>query len=189
MDLKILSAWVGHPKVFIIDNSTDFDGKMNRVVTSICRLLGVPRPKQIDRKFLVSAYQFPSGERFDFTACCPLAEIVLDLLYAVHYTETIYLRSEAREGVDRGFCFLRSRGDQKDSAQTYFFSTKYIFPGGESAVVERRECLVVVVVFGVSQFLQRFRGWSFKCCSRRLTRADIRCARKVRGSFSSFTHF
>jgi hypothetical protein len=53
---------VGHPKVFIIDNSTDFDGKMNRVVTSICRLLGVPRPKQIDRKFLVSSYQFPQGE-------------------------------------------------------------------------------------------------------------------------------
>ena len=40
-------------KVFIIDNSTDFDGKMNRVVTSICRLLGVPRPKQIDRKVVV----------------------------------------------------------------------------------------------------------------------------------------
>ena len=25
LDLKILSAWVGHPKVFIIDNSTDLD--------------------------------------------------------------------------------------------------------------------------------------------------------------------
>ena len=59
LDLKILSAWVGHPKVFIIDNSTDFDGKMNRVVTSICRLLGVPRPKQIDRKFLVKGVSIP----------------------------------------------------------------------------------------------------------------------------------
>jgi hypothetical protein len=70
--------------------------------------------------------------------CCVLFQHLSDLLYAVHYTETIYLKSEG-EGVDRGFCFLRSRGDQKDSAQTYFFSTKYIFPGGESAVVERRE--------------------------------------------------
>ena len=41
--ILLFSAWVGHPKVFIIDNSTDFDGKMNRVVTTICRLLGVPR--------------------------------------------------------------------------------------------------------------------------------------------------
>ncbi len=41
LDLKILSAWVGHPKVFIIDNSSEngFDGKMNRVVTNICMFL------------------------------------------------------------------------------------------------------------------------------------------------------
>ena len=147
LDLKILSAWVGHPKVFIIDNSTDFDGKMNRVVTSICRLLGVPRPKQIDRKFLVKQTSIPA-----------------EIDSAKHFTDTIYLTSKkthssaaidengasstnganpivnanANSMTNDGFLFLRSRGDQPDSAQTYFYSAKNVFPGGESAVMERQ---------------------------------------------------
>ncbi len=55
LDLKILSAWVGHPKgeqkSFFLKKKKKM--KKERVVTSICRLLGVPRPKQIDRKVVV----------------------------------------------------------------------------------------------------------------------------------------
>lgn len=117
LDLRVLGAWVGHPKVFIIDNSTDFDGKMNRVVTIICRLLGLPRPKQIDRKYLVEGYSLPH-----------------ESYTPKHYTETTYLHSDG----ESGYIFLRKRGDQPDSSHSYFYSAKYFFSGGESAVVERQ---------------------------------------------------
>ena len=120
LDLKLLSAWIGHPRVFIIDNSTDFDGKMDRVVTSICRLLGVRKPKQVDRKFVIdSHFEFPP-----------------EFQYAKHYTETTYLKGDESE--NQGYIFLRKRGDHPEAPQQFFYSSKIIFPDGESAVVERR---------------------------------------------------
>lgn len=51
-DLTIRS-WNGHPHLRIIDNSTDFEGKMNKLISGIYSLLGEPSPIQIQRKFLI----------------------------------------------------------------------------------------------------------------------------------------
>jgi hypothetical protein len=48
-----LQAWVGHPHIKIIDNSTDFAHKITRVEHAICQVVGAPRPVQEDRKFIV----------------------------------------------------------------------------------------------------------------------------------------
>lgn len=55
LDRKVLDAWVGHPHLRVIDNSTDFAGKIRRVVGSVCRMVGVPEPEEKERKFLVRA--------------------------------------------------------------------------------------------------------------------------------------
>jgi len=47
------NAWTGHPHLRIIDNSTDFEGKMKRLLQAICHHLGVPEPLEIERRFLV----------------------------------------------------------------------------------------------------------------------------------------
>jgi len=52
-DDRTLAAWVGHPHLRIIDNSTDFEGKMRRVLQTISRMLGIPIPVEIERKFLL----------------------------------------------------------------------------------------------------------------------------------------
>ncbi len=39
LDFKILNAWIGHPVIRIIDNSTDFGGKIKRVVTQVTSFL------------------------------------------------------------------------------------------------------------------------------------------------------
>ena len=50
---------VGHQHLRVIDNSTNFQGKIQRVVDGICRLVGVPRPSNCVRKFLVKNFELP----------------------------------------------------------------------------------------------------------------------------------
>jgi len=52
-DDKTLDAWTGHPHLRVIDNSTDFDGKMHRLDQEICAALGIPVPLEIERKFVL----------------------------------------------------------------------------------------------------------------------------------------
>lgn len=53
-DLKTINAWVGHPHFRVIDNSTDFDGKMSKLMLEIYSFLGIPVPLETERKYLVS---------------------------------------------------------------------------------------------------------------------------------------
>jgi CYTH domain-containing protein len=52
-DKKTLNAWIGHPHLRVFDNSTDFDGKVKRVIDEVFALLGEPVPTEIERKFLI----------------------------------------------------------------------------------------------------------------------------------------
>lgn len=54
IDRKIMSAWVGHPHLKVIDNSGgDFGRKMTRAVSAICELVGHPHPVEYERKFVI----------------------------------------------------------------------------------------------------------------------------------------
>ena len=44
IDKRIISAWTGHPHLRVIDNSTDFEGKMQRLIAEIAAFLGEPEP-------------------------------------------------------------------------------------------------------------------------------------------------
>lgn len=52
-DRKTLNVWGGHPHHRKIDNSTDFNGKMDKLMLGIYQVLGIPAPVEIERKFLV----------------------------------------------------------------------------------------------------------------------------------------
>lgn len=52
-DKKTLQAWTGHPHFRVIDNSTDFQGKMRRLIKEISSFLGEGEPYEIERKFLI----------------------------------------------------------------------------------------------------------------------------------------
>lgn len=52
-DDRTLQAWTGHPHLKIIDNSTDFDTKILRLIKAIASMLGEPEPFEIEKKFLV----------------------------------------------------------------------------------------------------------------------------------------
>lgn len=40
LDDKLLAAWTGHPHLYVIDNSTDFEDKMQRLLSQISSFLG-----------------------------------------------------------------------------------------------------------------------------------------------------
>ena len=37
-----LQAWSGHAHMYVFDNSTDFEGKLQRLVDRVSRLVGLP---------------------------------------------------------------------------------------------------------------------------------------------------
>ncbi len=53
LDDRIISAWTGHPHFRIIDNSTEFEEKLERLLKEITSFLGEPEPFEIERKFLI----------------------------------------------------------------------------------------------------------------------------------------
>lgn len=54
VDQKTQHAWVGHPHFYFIDNSTDFEGKMSRLVDTLSKIVGLPSNlKRRSAKFLL----------------------------------------------------------------------------------------------------------------------------------------
>jgi len=42
LDQMTRAAWVGHPKLVVFDNSTNFEGKLQRLVNATAKLVGLP---------------------------------------------------------------------------------------------------------------------------------------------------
>ena len=95
MDDKLISAWTGHPHFRIIDNSTDFEEKLERLLKEIASFLGEPEPFEIERKFLI---YYPNIKELENMDNCTKVDI----------TRT-YLKSS--DGVERR---VRARGIDGD---------------------------------------------------------------------------
>lgn len=63
-DAKTLAAWMGHPHLSIVDNSTGFDEKVARALAVTCNLLGIPVSREWERKFLIKISDFAVLEKF-----------------------------------------------------------------------------------------------------------------------------
>jgi thymidylate kinase/CYTH domain-containing protein len=53
LDKRTRECWLGHPHLKIIDNRTDFEGKIRRVFDAISQLLGAPASSAPKQRFLV----------------------------------------------------------------------------------------------------------------------------------------
>ncbi len=53
LDDETLAVWTGTEHLRIIDNSTSFDKKLDRLMNEILAVLGIPEPLEIERKFLI----------------------------------------------------------------------------------------------------------------------------------------
>jgi CYTH domain-containing protein/thymidylate kinase len=104
IDLRTRNAWLGQPHLRVIDNSTDFQTKLNRLLKAVQRSLGVPVSLEIERKFLLR----PWFCHKDIPV--PYQEILI---------QQFYLKKRA-DGVTRR---IRRRW-QKNSGEVYYLTHK-----------------------------------------------------------------
>ena len=117
LDDKIIAAWTGHPHFRIIDNSTDFENKLERLLKEIASFLGEPEPLEIERKFLI---YFPNIKELENMPNCTKVDI----------TQT-YLKSN--DDVERR---IRARGIDGD--YLYYLTEKRKISNIKRIEVERK---------------------------------------------------
>ena len=117
IDDKIISAWTGHPRFRVIDNSTDFEQKLERLIKEIALFLGEPEPFEIERKYLID---YPDIKKLESMDNCT----------KVYITQT-YLKSE--EGKERR---VRARGIDGD--YIYYLTEKQKISSVKRVEIERK---------------------------------------------------
>jgi CYTH domain-containing protein/predicted ATPase len=101
-DKKTLESWIGHPHLRVFDNSTDFKGKVKRVVDEVFALLGEPVPKEIERKYLI---KMPTDSEINSLGCISKTNII-----------QTYLK-QSNENTERR---VRQRGSKEDGFTFYY---------------------------------------------------------------------
>ena len=117
LDDAIISSWTGHPHFRIIDNTTDFETKMKRLISEISHVLGEPEPYEIERKFLI---EMPDLKYLESLPNCEKVRIV-----------QTYLKSPEGEEIR-----IRQRG--KDGAYTYSKTRKVVVSKMKRIEIETR---------------------------------------------------
>ena len=117
LDDKLIAAWTGHPHLRVIDNTTDFEAKMKRLIAEIAAFLGEPEPLEIERKYLI---EYPDINWLEQTSNCRRVEIIQTYLTAA-------------EGEERR---VRQRGS--GGHYVYYETIKRPVSGMKRVEVERR---------------------------------------------------
>ncbi len=116
IDLRTQESWLGHPRFKIIDNSTDFEGKIRRTFSAIAAMIGIPDVPPIQEKYIV--------RQIDITSLPPHQR--LDI-------EQIYLRTKDKGAEIR----IRRRG--QDGINFYFLARTRV--AGDNQSVEEEELI------------------------------------------------
>jgi CYTH domain-containing protein/predicted ATPase len=100
-DKQTLNAWIGHPHLRVFDNSTDFKGKVDRIIKEVFALLGEPVPSEIERKYLIKK---PTDEQIKALGCISKTQIIQT--YLKHYDDNVAERRVRQRGTkEDGFSF------------------------------------------------------------------------------------
>jgi hypothetical protein len=95
LDKKTQKCWSGHAHMYVFDNSTDFEGKLQRVVDRISKLVGLPSNlSRRSAKFLLKGRPNP----LDFPN---------DVTYHIFEVEKVYLVNQDVD--EQAYSFIRKR--------------------------------------------------------------------------------
>ena len=118
LDDKLIASWTGHPHLRVIDNATDFEKKMKRLIAEISSFLGESaEPIEVERKFLI---EYPDIAWLESAPNCQRVEII-----------QTYLKSDTDDEVR-----VRQRGI--DGNYIYFETIKRRVSDAKRIEIERR---------------------------------------------------
>ncbi len=112
-DRKTLKAWVGHPHLRVIDNSTDFDGKISRLMGEMYSFLGLPVPIETERKYLIA---MPNLEKIIEKYGAVRSEIVQVYLISENENEEIRIRQRGENG---SYTYYLTKKIKRDDMSRY----------------------------------------------------------------------
>ena len=129
VDRRTQKAWVGHPHMYVFDNSTDFEGKLQRVVDRISGILGLPTNlSRRSAKFLLRSPPSTTG-------------FPPDVAFHVFEVEKVYLVFQDKSA--EAYSFIRKRttidkhGNKRGSV--YQLTTSQVSSTGE--VIEQKRII------------------------------------------------
>ncbi len=140
MDDLLEGAYNGHGHLRIIDNSTDFEGKMNRVIREVCHLLGFPEPLEIERKYRVEA---PDLAAFPV----PVRTVFIEQAYVMSEPgeEQVRIRRRSTDGVR--FTYYRTEKRHYDGVgQRIEIEKEISWREYHTLLCERRDPLREIIV-------------------------------------------
>jgi len=117
-DRKTIRAWTGHSHFRIIDNSTDFEGKMTRLMSEIYSFLGLPTPIETERKYLVN---MPNVEELIAKYNAVKSDIVQVYLLSENKNEEVRIRQRGSNG---SYAYYLTKKIKRDDMSRYEIEEK-----------------------------------------------------------------
>lgn len=124
LDQRTQKAWSGHPKLIVFDNSTNFEGKLQRLVSATAKLVGLP--SELSRE----------PAKFILNSPPDLAQFPPDVSYHVFDVEKVYL-SESQNHEE--YSFIRKRSHENGLGTVYGITT--VHKTKPSQVIERKRII------------------------------------------------
>lgn len=112
-DKKTINAWMGHAHLRVIDNSTDFDGKMARLMSEIYSFLGLPTPIETERKYLIT---MPNLDVLKEKYNAVKSEIVQVYLKSNNENEEVRIR---QRGENNSYTYYLTKKIKRDDMSRY----------------------------------------------------------------------
>ena len=94
LDDKLIAAWTGHPHLRVIDNSTNFEDKLKRLLHEILTAIGEPEPLEIERKYLI---RYPDLRWLESQPNCRKVDIIQTYLCSAP-NEEVRVRQRGENG-------------------------------------------------------------------------------------------
>lgn len=108
-DRRTLDAWIGHPHLRIIDNSTDFSTKIDKLITEVHVAMGIPTPTEIERKFLI---KLPTTKQLK-----DINSVKSNIVQTYLKTKENSVERRVRQrGINGDFCYYYTEKKEKSSS-------------------------------------------------------------------------
>ena len=96
VDRKLIAAWSGHPHFVVIDNDTDFDRKLKKLIRAISDFLNIDSPVDLEKHYLIRR---PDVRKLMENASCKVIDIVETYLYSPEGERSIRQRGDGSQYV------------------------------------------------------------------------------------------
>jgi CYTH domain-containing protein/thymidylate kinase len=137
LDENLLALWTGTQHLRVLDNKTDFQDKLDRLLKEVLAVLGIPKPLEIERKLLI---EYPDLKLLNNMKLC--RRIPITQAYMCTPEENIFRVRKRGEGKDA--LYIKTK-KYKISDLKRIEIEKYISKEEYSEYLNRKDCVQGII--------------------------------------------